>query len=388
MHNKRQLHLVSNTSVTAGGEGLAALRYAESISEAGCSVILLAKKISNGSHCVSKELETIALESAPTRKSLLHELFSQYHFIKQLCEQKNIELIHLHGMWSPYLAVAALVALIKRIPYIISPHGCLEPWALCYKRHKKFLALKTYQGAVLKSASMFVATANQEAQSIRNLGYLQPIAVIPNGVDVKPLSKPILPKRVKTILFLSRLHPIKGLLDLVEAWSVSRQPGWKIVIAGGDEEGHRESVEALIKVKGLKSDFEFTGFVDGKRKQSCFDTATLFVLPTYSENFGIVVAEALANGLPVITTKGAPWSDLVEHRCGWWVTPGVRGVTDALNAAMACTSDELQAMGIRGRNLVINKYAWSKVGTTGLEVSKWLLDQSNPKPEAINLTEK
>lgn len=388
MRIKNQLHLVANATVTSGGEGIAALRYAESISQAGCAVILLTKTISNLNHDVSKTLGMMTLERAPARRSLLHELFTQYVFIKGLCVQKNIELIHLHGMWSPYLAIAALVAHFKRIPFIISPHGCLEPWALSYKKNKKYLALKTYQGVVLRSASMFVATANQEAQSIRSLGYRQPIAVIPNGVDVDLLVKPDLSVGLKTILFLSRIHPIKGLLDLVEAWAISRQPGWRIVIAGGDVGGYREIVEALIQAKGLQSDFEFTGFIDGKRKQACFDAATLFILPTYSENFGIAIAEALANELPVITTTGAPWNDLVEHRCGWWVAAGVRGVTDALIAAMACSPDELRAMGKRGRELVINKYSWSQIGATGLEVSNWLLDQSSPKPNVINLFHK
>jgi glycosyltransferase involved in cell wall biosynthesis len=385
VHHKNQLHLVANAASTSGGEGLAALRYAESISQAGCTVILLSKEISNVSNGDSTRLGTMTLKTVPTRRRLLQELFVQYHCIKGMCEDENIEIIHLHGMWSPFLAIAALVAHINRIPYIISPHGCLEPWALSYKKIKKDIAMWTYQGMALRAASMFVATANQEAESIRRLGYRQPIAVIPNGVDVALLTKPDLQARPKTILFLSRVHPKKGLLDLVEAWCMCRQPGWKIVIAGGDEGGYRQVVEALIHAKGLQSDFEFTGFVDGKRKQSCFDAATLFILPTYSENFGIAIAEALANELPVITTTGAPWRDLMTHRCGWWVAPGVRGVTDALIAAMACSPDELHAMGKRGRELVINKYSWSHIGATGLETSNWLLDQLKPKPDAINL---
>ena len=382
---QNQLHLVANAAVTSGGEGLAAIRYAESISQTGCEVILLSKNISSANNGDSKATGAVTLELAPTRRNLVHELFTQYLFIKKLCEQKNIELIHLHGMWSPYLAVAALVARMKRIPLVISPHGCLEPWALSYKKNKKNLALKTYQGAVLHSASMFIATANQELESIRSLGYRQPIAVIPNGVDVGLPAKRDSKVGLKTILFLSRVHPIKGLLDLVEAWALARQPGWKIVIAGGDEGGYRAIVEALIQAKGLQSDFEFTGFVDGARKQACFDDATLFVLPTYSENFGIAVAEAMANELPVITTTGAPWRDLVEHRCGWWVAPGVRGVTGALIEAMACSPEDLRAMGHRGRQLVIDKYSWSQIGTTGLEVSDWLLNQSSPKPAVVSV---
>jgi glycosyltransferase involved in cell wall biosynthesis len=382
---QNQLHLVANAAVTSGGEGLAAIRYAESISQAGCEVILLSKNISSANNGDSKATGALTLELAPTRHNFLHELFTQYLFIKKLCEQKNIELIHLHGMWSPYLAVVALVARVKRIPFVISPHGCLEPWALSYKRNKKNLALKTYQGAVLRSASMFIATANQELESIRRLGYRQPIAVIPNGVDVGLPPNHDSQGGLKKILFLSRVHPKKGLLDLVEAWAISRQPGWKIVIAGGDEGGYRAIVETLIQAKGLQSDFEFTGFVDGARKQVCFDDATLFVLPTYSENFGIAVAEAMANELPVITTTGAPWRDLVEHRCGWWVVPGVQGVTGALTEAMACSPEDLRAMGHRGRQLVIDKYSWSKIGATGLEVSDWLLNQSSPRPAVVNV---
>lgn len=385
MHLSNQLHLVANAALASGGEAMAAFRYAESISDSGCMVILLSKKFSNFNRDEATALRSPMFELAPVRKNLAYELFIQYKFITKICEQKNIELIHLHGMWSPFLAIAALAARKMGIALVISPHGCLEPWALSYKKVKKKLALTTYQGFVLHSASMFVATANQELGTIRKMGFRQPIAVIPNGVDFNLPVRKEAPAGLKIILFLSRVHPIKGLLDLVEAWLISRQPGWRVVIAGGDEGGYRKVVEDLIKAKGLQSDFEFTGFVDGIQKQLCFDTATLFILPTYSENFGIAIAEALANELPVITTTGAPWHDLVEYRCGWWISPGVRGVADALTSAMACSLDELRAMGKRGRELVLSKYSWSQIGATGAGVSNWLLNQSSTKPNAISI---
>lgn len=379
-----QLHIVVNAAATSGGEGLAALRYAESIARAGCMVSFLSKDISDQQNCESQGMGMLELQVAPTRYNLLLELTGQYGFIQSLCEQKKFDLIHLHGMWSPLLAVAALVARRRRIPLVISPHGCLEPWALAYKHRKKWLALKTYQGAILRSASLFVATANQELESIRQLGLQLPVAVIPNGVDIGPPPRRDVHKAGKTILFLSRIHPGKGLLDLVEAWARVRQPGWRIVIAGDDEDGYRAKVEALIRVKGLQSDFEFVGFVDGIRKQACFDAADIFILPTYSENFGIAVAEALANELPVITTTGAPWQDLLEHRCGWWVEPGVQGVSGALIEAMECDRDDLRKMGQRGRQLVNEKYSWNGIGSTALAVSEWLLDASRSKPDAVN----
>lgn len=380
---QNQLHVVANAAVTSGGEGLAALRYAESIARAGCVVTFLSKHISSTHISEPFGNGIFNQQAAPTRHNLLRQLWDQYRHIQSLCEHQKFDLIHLHGMWSPFLAVTALVARRKNIPFVISPHGCLEPWALGYKRHKKWFALKRYQGEILRSASLFVATANQELESIRLLGLHQPVAVIPNGVDVGLSPHRDGDKTIKTILFLSRVHPKKGLLDLVEAWARVRRAGWRIMIAGGDEDGYRAKVEALIRARGLQSDFEFIGFVDGVSKQACFDTADIFVLPTYSENFGLVVAEALANEIPVITTTGAPWQDLVDYRCGWWVSPGINGVAAALTEAMDLDPAELRRMGQRGRKVILEKYSWSHVGAAALDASNWLLDRSLPKPALI-----
>ena len=380
-----QLHVVTSIAVVSGGEGLAALRYAQAISSVNCMVTLLSRGMPGKVAEQSSSNGMFEQQFTASRKNLFLNIFSEYSFIWRLCEHKNFDLIHLHGMWSPFLAIAALIAHRRDIPLVISPHGCLEPWALRNKYYKKLLAMRIYQGAALRSASLLVSTADQELRNLRNFGCRQPIAVVPNGVDFEKVVQRDEYAAVKTFLFLSRIHPVKGLLDLVEAWALVRQPGWRIVIAGGDEEGYRAKVEALIRQRGLESDFEFPGFVDGARKQACFDQADVFILPTYSENFGIAVAEALANELPVITTTGAPWSDLVQHRCGWWVEPGIPGISGALVEAMACESGELRQMGQRGRQLVVAKYSWDKIGITAQEVSEWLLDQTRPKPEVVDI---
>jgi glycosyltransferase involved in cell wall biosynthesis len=218
------------------------------------------------------------------------------------------------------------------------------------------------------------------------LGLIQPVAIIPNGVDVPVQTEARRNADVRTLLFLSRLHPGKGLLDLVEAWAAVRQPGWRIVIAGGDEGGHRGEVEHLICQKELQADFSWVGFVTGEAKLACFEQADVFVLPTYSENFGIAIAEALASGLPVITTTGAPWPGLVTHRCGWWVEPGVPGIASALSQALACSTDELKDMGQRGRHWVANQYSWLKIGSDAALVCRWLLDRSQPKPNCVDIS--
>ena len=335
------------------GESLAALRYSHEASSVTCMVTLLSQGKSMKSDEEPFLNRMFEQQFTTSHKNFFLNIFSEYRQIWSLCESKKFDLIHLHGMWSPLLVIAALIAKRKGITLIISPHGGLEPWALRNKYYKKLLAMKIYQSAILRSASLLVATADQELWNLRKFGCQQPIAVLPNGIDVDMVVQREMQNEIKTFLFLSRIHPVKGLLDLVEGWAIVKQSGWRIVIAGADVEEHLAIVKALIRKRDLESDFEFCGFVDGERKQACFDQADVFILPTHSENFGIVVAEALANELPVITTTAAPWSDLVQHRCGWWVKPGVTGISSAMVEAMALEPSELKQMGLRGRQLVV-----------------------------------
>jgi len=309
-----------------------------------------------------------------------------YRYSQRLITCIRPNLIHLHGIWPPFLAIVAFVARKNNIPYVISPHGCLDPWALNIKRLKKLVAFWLYQSSVLRDASMFVVTSEPERRSVRRLGLKQPVAIVPIGVDMPAVVESRGKADVRTLLFLSRIHPGKGLLDLVEAWATVRRPGWRIVIAGGDEGGHQAQVENLILQKGLESDFIWLGFVNGEFKHSCFSQADVFVLPTYSENFGIVIAESLSYGVPVITTTGAPWPGLLTNRCGWWVAPGVAGIASALSQALACSPDELKAMGQRGRKWVAEQYSWSKIGSDAALACRWLLDRSKPQPDFVDIS--
>lgn len=363
----RQLHIVPDIAVSSGGLGLAALRYAEAVAQAGAQVTLLTTSLDSSTLLQPVlNLATFRLVHLPHRRSFIQNLLEQYRSISSLCKINNFDLIHLHGVWLPLFFVAGLLSRQQKIPFVVSPHGCFEEWALNHKPVKKAFSLMTYQGMVNRAASMFFATAEQEVESIRRLKIFQPIALIPNGVDVVVPPVRSLHNGKRIILFLSRIHPKKGLLDLVDAWSLVRDQNWRIVIAGPDEGGHKTEVQAAIKNRGLESDFEFVGLVDGDRKTACFANAELFVLPTYSENFGIAVAEALAHELPVITTTGAPWKDLHDYRCGWWVTPGVEGLAKALTTALSTDAAELRVMGKRGRKLVLDKYSWDKIGRDAL----------------------
>ncbi len=379
----RQLHFVKSISVQGGGEAVAASKIARALAQVDVSITLVSRNVpvASPSKCVSG-LKYCYL---PIENNIFMDFWVVYRRVLNLIELERPHIIHIHGLWSPFLAVVALVACRQKIPLVISPHGCLESWALKSKRLKKMGALWLYQSLALRAASMFMVTSDSECQSVRRLGLKKPVAIIPIGVDVPDHIEASRKTDVQTFLFLSRIHPGKGLLDLVEAWAAVRRPGWRIVIAGGDEVGHRAQVENLILQKGLKADFSWIGFVDGEFKQACFAQADVFVLPTHSENFGIAIAEALAYGLPVITTTAAPWPGLLTHRCGWWVEIGVLGIAFALTQAMDCSPNELNAMGQRGRQWMAERFAWANIGADAALASAWLLDRSQPPPDFVDM---
>ena len=171
-------------------------------------------------------------------------------------------------------------------------------------------------------------------------------------------AKGLAPRTRRRALFLSRIHYTKGLMNLVEAWGRVRPRDWQLEIAGTDADGYQAEVERRVKTLGLEEEVVFSGPVPDNEKWGRYLAADLFVLPTFTENFGIVVAEALYAGLPVITTKGAPWGELEVEKCGWWVDIGVEPLAEALKAAFAMSPGELHQMGARGHALVARKYAW------------------------------
>lgn len=295
--------------------------------------------------------------------------------LDSMLRAENVSLIHTHGIWLPVNHHASQAGRRLKIPVVVHPHGMLEPWSLEYKYWKKKLAMLAFQRRDLDAAAALVATSESESQSFRDLGLKQPIAIVPNGVSMEGLtfdrgSFVSGPKNIA--LFLSRIHPKKGIPDLLRAWADLRRPDWLLRIVGPEEVGHLAECESLARALGISSEVEFIGEVNGRAKAVIFEEASLFVLPTYSENFGIVVAEALSYGLPVITTHGTPWQDLVSHGCGWWVPCGEPSVKEALAEAMGMSWQQRLAMGKRGQAYVA-RYTWQRNAEQTSDFYRWLL---------------
>ena len=287
----------------------------------------------------------------------------------------KLSILHDNGVWLGTNYLAARVARATRRPFVISPRGMLTSWAIRHHSWGKRLAWHVYQRRTLAAATLLHATSAEEAEDLRTLGCRQPIAMIPNGVAFAPTDLPPTIAPMRRALFLSRVHPKKGLLDLIAVWSELKPPSWELVIAGDADGGHAAEVVAAIRAAGLEQSCHLVGPVGDDDKWASYAAADLFVLPSYSENFGLVIAEALGCGVPVITTTATPWTGVESHQCGWCVPPGRDALRPALAQALARTRDELQHMGARGRTWVRAEYSWGQAAEQLGQVYEFLVGQ-------------
>jgi glycosyltransferase involved in cell wall biosynthesis len=341
-------------------------------------------------------------------------------------EAAKADIVHNHGLWMWPNAYAREAAVAAGKPLIISPRGMLEAWSLGRSKLRKAVAWRLFEKRNLQSAAMFHATADSERDSIRNIfshGWKRmkkdlfraedlgaksgssekttevEIVVAPNGVDLPDLAlrpgREALEEKFpelnfrRWVVFMSRLHPKKGIDVLLRAWArqnVERGAGSReqgaggkgkhtadglrhtekkeslspvLVIAGSDLIGYRREVEKMVRELGVQDSVVITGEVQGEMKDALLANADVFVLPSYSENFGIVVAEAMAWGRPVIATTGTPWKEVAEVGAGWWVAPEEDTLAKALAEALGHGREELDVMGAKGRALVSERYGWS-----------------------------
>jgi glycosyltransferase involved in cell wall biosynthesis len=334
------------------------------------------------------------LKFPPTFRHTIWYSSELHRRIGQLAAEHDT--VHIHGIWQFPDWAAAAAARHAGVPYVITPHGSLQPARLRKSSLKKRLSAVLADRAMLNQADCLHATAPDEADAFRLYGYRGPIATIPNGITA---AGPIEPDRAamldasfrrdfpetqgrRLLLFLSRIEPIKGVTTLARAWAeCARQfPDWHLVVVGPDERSHLQEVLAILRDGGVLDRTTITGPLYGDRKEAAYLASELFVLPTISENFGLVIGEALSHKRPVITTTGAPWPGIVEHDCGWWITPSQNALVDSLRQALPLPRAELAAKGDRGAAWIARDFTWEAESRLLLKTYEWLLGSGASRP--------
>ena len=293
--------------------------------------------------------------------------------LKNALKTVSVDIVHHHALWLRTLDYAHQTAKRQRVPLVISPRGMMNSWAWKHRRWKKWLAQNFIHPGALDAAAGWHATSDQEAGDIRALGYRQPIVVAPNGIALPSAESrtvaleywtrlcPEVRER-PTAVFYSRFHRKKRVLELIDVWLTDAPKDWLLLVVGIPQE---YSVEHLSEYIWRNSGQGRVQVFDGLGRPAPYAVASLFVLPTHSENFGLAIAEALAAGVPVLVTDGAPWQRINGEGIGWCVPwPDYAA---ALRAATAEGPSLLERRGKLGRAWIEREYSWDPAALRLLE---------------------
>jgi glycosyltransferase involved in cell wall biosynthesis len=302
-------------------------------------------------------------------------------------------IIHDHGLWNINNISAWKAATINKVPYVINPRGMLMPGALEYKSMKKKIAWIIYQREILQRSTVLVVTSEEELLSVKKIFPNAQVALIKNGINLQNDLKDICLSNnnknnenimsniyynnngKKKVLFMGRKHPIKNIAGLIKAWALLPKKyleTWDLLIAGPDEDNHSRELFYLIDSLELNSSIRVLDEVKDDYKATIFKLVDIFILPSFSENFGVVIAEAMSYGLPVIASYGTPWSKIDKIGCGWWVNHDPISLSNALIKGMDLSDIERISMGIIGRQYVEEEFSWSKISQETYQLYQWI----------------
>jgi glycosyltransferase involved in cell wall biosynthesis len=289
-------------------------------------------------------------------------------------------LLHDHGMWRDTNRAMAAAAQARRLPLIASPRGMLEDVARAHRSARKRVAWALWARRDLGVARCLHATSTREAETLAALNLGIPVAMIPNGVTLPAHAEPAdIARPERQVLFVGRLVAVKGLTLLVEAWRRAALSGWRLVIAGPDEDGYGAVVARAIADAGVAVSVSLAGPLDEAAKWRALAASDLLMLPSLTESFGGVVAEALGAARPVIATTSTPWAALATERCGWLADATPDALAAALTTACRDTDDAERAdMGARGRAWASRALGWAPVARDMHALYRWVLHGGTP----------
>ena len=300
-------------------------------------------------------------------------------------EASQADIVHVHGIWM-YPSVVALRWSQRGRPYIVSPHGLLKPWALRNSRWKKRIAGVLYENMHLHRAACLHALNVAEAEAFRDYGLRNPICVIPNGTQLRPDAVRAEPRQGRTILYLGRFHPSKGLRSLIEAWSMAGKDagasGWRLTLAGWDQNNHRAELERFADQLQVRASTTFLGPQFDADKERYLAAASAFILPSKSEGLPVSILEAWSWQLPVLMTRQCNLPEGAKAGAAIMMEPEANSIAAALRRLFSLTDGERAAMGRNGRSLVQRRFQWQRIGEIMTEVYDWMIGR-RPRPDCV-----
>jgi glycosyltransferase involved in cell wall biosynthesis len=277
---------------------------------------------------------------------------------------EHVDVLHIHGLWLPPFHKAAAWARGKGIPIVWSTHGMTAPWAMHHKWWKKLPAWWIYQRSDLMGAAAIHCTTELEVGWNKALGFNNCI-IAPLGTRENRFHSPTPTHNSNcTLLFVGRIYPVKGLVNLIKAWKIlhgstcSTWSNWKLRIVGPDQAGHKAELESLVDELGLRTSVEFAGPKFGDELSAEYEACDCLVLPSFTENFGATVVDAMAHRKPIITSKFTPWKEVQDRGCGWWTSNEPEKLAKAIMEMIEIGDEKRREMGFRSRKLVEEKYTW------------------------------
>lgn len=301
--------------------------------------------------------------------------------LKQLPEY---DLYHIQGLWLYLGHGVASYARKWNKPYVVSLRGMLYPQALAHSALIKKISLLLYQRHDLQQAACIQATCIEEMFHYRELGFSNPVAVLPNPIDIEGIIEhPISSPQKLRIGYLGRVHPRKRIERLIYAFDALRnelKEAELLIIGSGDKQYEQFLRDEVIRLH--LTNVRFAGFLTGEDKDKAILSLSYLVVPSDFENFGNIVTEALVRGVPVIASKGMPWQELEDYHCGWWIDNDQETINKTLHIAIYTSESERIEMGMNGKQLVAEKYSVDSLGEKMKLLYEWIL-YGGAKPEFV-----
>lgn len=378
----RILHVIQTLDPKTGGPPAVATRLAAAQASLGHEVSIVSYASPEAQNRVASSLAPIPGMSMVTLHTIAPEgpgfarlrgANARTWFGANLC---GVSAIHLHGVWEGLLVRGARAARAHRVPYVVTPHGMLDPWSIrgqgFVNTTKKRLALLAIYRAMLCRAAFLHVLNPDEATGLMPLRLGTRVEIIPNGIfeaEVSPLPTPgaFRAKHPELgadpyVLFLSRVHFKKGLDFLVGAFAMlaTSHPGLRLVVAGPDD-GYVATLKDLIGRAGLQPRVHLVGPLYAADKLAAFVDAAVFCLPSRQEGFSVAIIEAMACGTPVVVSDQCHFPEVASGGAGKVVTLGEQPTAAALDAVLRLPTPEARAMGQRGRDMVLSRFTWPKI---------------------------